>query len=87
MITRFKLFEFISVKPKVGEYVIINNEIGKITYVDYDAEDDDFPYHIKMDYKRDGRTVVDYLKLRHIEYWSDSKEELEQILLNNKFNL
>jgi len=92
MITNFKIFESVSVAPKVGDYVIViepmrlskdetykQDTIGKIVDIKRQAT---FPYIIILD---SGDTEV--FQMNEFKYWSDNKEELEQILVNNKFNI
>ena len=82
-------------EPQINDFVIIEykNEIiyniGKITIFvknssfQYFVEfDEDFNYY---EYGLDDSSLA--IAREEIKYWSKNREELEQILLNNKFNI
>ena len=82
MITNFKIYESIYKMPKIGDYIIIttdmndidNDIVGKVTSEEPGGYFADNSYYIDFD---DLRTT----------YWSNNKEELEEILKEKKYNL
>ena len=96
MITNFKIYEKVNKEPRLNDFVIVEhnnniiNEIGKITYINNKSS---IPYLVEwfdknFKYYQYGlQEPFLAVEFDEIKYWSDSKEELEQILLNNKFNI
>jgi hypothetical protein len=94
MIIKFKIFENKKIrKPKLNDWVLIKlnrsknliDYIGKITHINKKSN---YPYLIEFDDNFDtdiyGFTGV---MEDEILYWSENKEELETILVTNKYNL
>ena len=103
MITKFKLFGSINEgEPKVGDYVIceesvsgevvkefISNNIGIFSK---SIHDETFKYSIEYENIPDNIYGAFTNKCRRmsrqeIKYWSKDKEELEILLVTNKYNL
>ena len=89
MITKFKIFETVHIKPKIGDYVIINLKtkkynniliIGEIYNMTFEF------YSVKLRLP-DNRVIHEIFYKHDIKYWSNNREELEQILTNKKFNI
>jgi len=89
--------------PNIGDYVICSdhennnhdnffkNKIGKILNINYDKiythaiTYDNIPDRLYDNIIKGKRTIG--VKRNNIIYWSENKEELEQMLQANKFNL
>ena len=97
MITKFKLFESISIKPLAGDYAIVVlaksveeqfDAVGKIKQIDVDKA---FPYVIEFEnsgiYNQPDGKYVDVYNLEELKCWSNSKDELDQLLITKKFNI
>ena len=103
MITKYKLFESIYRLPKVGDYIAIEiNEDktigghfakagwpyygmkGEIKFAQIIQKLED-AYYIRFE----NETHDTYMEISYLSnsYWSESKEELEEILQANKYNL
>lgn len=77
-----KRFENIENTPKIGDYVILDLEIGQL------IDEDNNWWYINFE-KNQFLTCYytkDYIKER-VKYWSKNKQELETILVINKYNL
>lgn len=77
-----KRFENIKNEPEIGDYIILDLEIGQIIdegnnwwYIEIEKNQFSTCYYTK-----------DYIK-DHVKYWSKNKEELETVLVTNKYNL
>ena len=86
------MFESLNINnPEIGDYVIIDseheifdkNKVGSIEAID----NDDINNPIYYIYYPNSKNVYRPCNIPSIEYWSKDKEELEQILMNKKFNL
>ena len=101
MITKFKLYEAVNQgEPEIGDYAIfspdippynaefgeyINNYIGKIIKMDdwlLDVEYENMPEKFNVHKNNIRQIPTDYIK-----YWSSNKEDIEEILATNKYNL
>ena len=102
MITKFKIFENIDESPKVGDYVIFESYgdmiIARIINIDNDfdindEENNPFPYTVEwkadcvFNHKKSPESYGDSISPDAIIEWSSDKEELEEILQANKYNL
>jgi len=77
--------------------LIINNKIGKLVDIKYNRQFDPSPFKVKYDvifgtdWDKDKveRYNIDYLWFEKYEflYWSKNKEVLEEIIMENKYNL
>ena len=94
MITKFKIFESINELPIVGDYVIVDskaafgseklikfyeNNIGQII----DKNSNNW-YDVKYD---DKQLPLQIIEISGLKYWSHNKKELEDILINKKYNI
>jgi len=92
MITKFKIFENINEKPKIGYYVLLDpkqfsytgyeeyiNNIGLITMIHGSGEI----------YKIEFENIYKQINVRitKIKYWSENKEELETLIQAKKYNI
>jgi hypothetical protein len=70
----------------------LNNNIGKIIFIDdnfciieyYNVPD---LINHRFDYNKINNTYKKTFKTRFISYWSKNREDLEDILMANKYNL
>ena len=78
-----KLFEELNIEePKVGDYIIISelqDRIGQIT--------NDFTHSLQTSYETKFGNSIWRINRTDIKYWSKNKEELESILVENKYNI
>lgn len=82
MITKYKIFENVYRSPKIGDYIIINKEIDDVN--------DDIIEKITLYDKNAGYFASDYyIEFSDLKktYWSENKEELEEIINAKKYNL
>ena len=75
-------------EPKLNDYIIaynkdsisqIKNKIGQIT--------NDFPDSHQSTYKTIFDNEIWWINRSDIKYWSENKEDLESMIVINKFNL
>jgi hypothetical protein len=100
MITNFKIFENISKLPKVGDYVIINNNffpydnsiIFKIENIEKEHGGESLVYTfttVEVGEKERDLLSNTFRTYRNYKFdcWSDNKEELEIYINAKKYNL
>ena len=90
-------YDFDTDSPEIGDYVImkttsdnlksfIQNNVGQIS--DFQIDDIEVTYsNIPDDIKEFMPLAKRLFHNKLIQYWSKDKEELEQILIQNKYNL
>lgn len=102
MITKFKIFETISLPIKVGDYVLIDYEqstrkeirdfyssnICKVIKIGREHGGSNLIFTIKFDKGLPG-IISDEMSIQYykIKCWSDNKEELEALITSKKYNL
>ena len=98
MITNFKIFENVSILPKIGDYVLIkldksadknlkdfyNNHIGRIENLEGGGYTIIFDDYLTYNSKKFSTSNK---SINNFEYWSSNKEELEAIMSARKYNL
>ena len=97
MITSFKIFEINQEPPQVGDYVILyyQNKIGQIIgvipniyYTDDNDTIDKTEYNIEWKIaEKDIKTITTTFKMVNLKYWAKTKEELEKLLREERFDL
>jgi len=107
MITKFKIFENVSLRPEVGDWVMIDGELYKDGAKIFYNYIKDKIFQIKEINRVQGGTdkrykliienvpdEIDKIFNKNREWeshcfkcWSNSKEELEQLLTNKKYNI
>lgn len=92
MITKFKIFESVSVPYKDGDFALVRvNKKGKL-------RDDILAEIIKIDFYNKEILIYIYdddfdakkhyrINFNQMVCWSENREELEQIINMNKYNL
>jgi len=97
MITKFKIYESVSVPYKVGDYALIKlrnkgtlyeNVLVKIIKIETGVADilvKILDSRIERMFKKDDMNII--ITNEYIQCWSDNKKELELIRTANKYNL
>lgn len=104
MITKFKIFENLSIKPEVGNWVIIDDEVFKYgAKIFYNYIKDkifqiewiytlhggtDKRYQLKIEnFPEELKGIIKDFRVTDFKYWTNNKDELEELLTAKKYNL
>ena len=97
MITKFKIFESVNELPELGDYVIVDEKVGfrnevlinfyKTNIGEIIKKNANNWYDVKYENKLNMGSGLHIVEISGLKYWSHNKKELEDILINKKYNI